>query len=71
MASGLRYLRETQKPSGAWFGRWGVNYVYGTWCVVSALAQLHAGRDMIERAVHWILTKQNGTADGARAAILR
>lgn len=62
VASGLKYLRETQKPSGAWFGRWGVNYVYGTWCVVSALAQLRLGRDMIERAAAWMISKQN--ADG-------
>jgi len=37
----LAYLRETQRPDGAWFGRWGVNYIYGTWCVISALAALH------------------------------
>lgn len=62
VASGLRYLRETQKPAGSWFGRWGVNHIYGTWCVVSALAQLQAGRDMIERAAQWVVSKQN--ADG-------
>ena len=33
VASGLKYLRETQKPRGHWFGRWGVNHIYGTWCV--------------------------------------
>lgn len=59
VASGLNYLRETQKPSGAWFGRWGVNYIYGTWCVVSALAQLQAGTDMIARAVQWMVSVQN------------
>ncbi|HET6894085.1 MAG TPA: squalene--hopene cyclase [Candidatus Baltobacteraceae bacterium] len=62
VAGGLKYLRETQKPAGSWFGRWGVNHIYGTWCVVSALAQLHAGRDMIERATAWMISKQN--ADG-------
>lgn len=62
VASGLKYLRETQKPAGSWFGRWGVNHIYGTWCVVSALAQLHAGRDMIARAAQWMISKQN--ADG-------
>lgn len=58
----LRYLRATQKPRGHWFGRWGVNHIYGTWCVVSALAQLGSGRDMIERATGWIVAMQN--ADG-------
>ncbi len=59
VASGLAYLRKTQKPSGAWFGRWGVNYIYGTWCVVSALAQLKTGNDMIARAVQWMIGRQN------------
>ena len=59
VAAGLRYLRRTQKPWGSWFGRWGVNHIYGTWCVVSALAQLDAGRDMIARAVQWVASKQN------------
>ncbi len=59
VASGLKYLRATQKPWGSWFGRWGVNHVYGTWCVVSALAQLHTGRDMIARATTWMISKQN------------
>jgi squalene-hopene/tetraprenyl-beta-curcumene cyclase len=59
VADGLKYLRETQKTAGSWFGRWGVNHIYGTWCVVSALAQLNLGHDMIARAVQWILSKQN------------
>ena len=61
-ADALRYLRATQKPAGHWFGRWGVNHIYGTWCVVSALAQMNAGRDMILRAVQWLVSMQN--ADG-------
>ncbi|HEV2261498.1 MAG TPA: squalene--hopene cyclase [Candidatus Rubrimentiphilum sp.] len=59
VASALRYLRATQKPRGHWFGRWGVNHIYGTWCVVSALAQVRAGRDMIDRATAWIVAMQN------------
>src|SRR5437763_6005703 len=30
----LKYLRHTQRPDGSWYGRWGVNYIYGTWCVI-------------------------------------
>lgn len=59
VATGLAYLRKTQKPSGSWFGRWGVNYVYGTWCVISALVALRTGEDMIDRAVGWLLRVQN------------
>jgi squalene-hopene/tetraprenyl-beta-curcumene cyclase len=59
VASALNYLRQTQKPQGHWFGRWGVNHIYGTWCVVSALAQIGGERDAIDRAVSWIVAMQN------------
>jgi squalene-hopene/tetraprenyl-beta-curcumene cyclase len=59
VARGLEYLRATQKPWGSWYGRWGVNHVYGTWCVISALAALHIGGEMVERAVAWLLSVQN------------
>jgi squalene-hopene/tetraprenyl-beta-curcumene cyclase len=62
VARGLRYLRETQRPAGCWFGRWGVNFVYGTWCAISALGALGTGRDMIDRGAQWLLRVQN--ADG-------
>jgi squalene-hopene/tetraprenyl-beta-curcumene cyclase len=60
--SGLAYLRRTQKPDGSWFGRWGVNYVYGTWCSIYGLAALNLGRAMIDRGARWLLSVQN--ADG-------
>ncbi len=56
---GLQYLRGTQKAWGSWYGRWGVNHVYGTWCVISALAALKTGKDMIDRAVAWLVSVQN------------
>jgi squalene-hopene/tetraprenyl-beta-curcumene cyclase len=59
VARGLQYLRATQRPDGSWWGRWGINFVYGTWCVISALGALGTGRDMIDRAVEWLLSKQN------------
>ena len=37
MARGIEYLRRTQHPEGSWYGRWGMNYVYGTWSVLCAL----------------------------------
>jgi squalene-hopene/tetraprenyl-beta-curcumene cyclase len=57
--TGLHYLRKTQKPSGSWFGRWGVNHIYGTWCVISALAALKTGRDMMQRGATWLMSVQN------------
>jgi squalene-hopene/tetraprenyl-beta-curcumene cyclase len=62
VARGLEYLRDTQRPDGSWFGRWGVNFVYGTWCVISALRALETGETMIERAAAWLVKVQN--ADG-------
>jgi squalene-hopene/tetraprenyl-beta-curcumene cyclase len=62
VASGLRFLRRTQKPGGSWYGRWGVNHVYGTWCVISALAAARTAGDMVGRGVSWLLGAQN--ADG-------
>jgi squalene-hopene/tetraprenyl-beta-curcumene cyclase len=36
VAAGLEYLRRTQQDDGSWFGRWGTNYIYGTWSVLNA-----------------------------------
>ncbi|MFP4589621.1 MAG: squalene--hopene cyclase [Candidatus Acetothermia bacterium] len=57
----LRFIRERQQPDGSWFGRWGVNYVYGTGCVLPALEAV--GEDMsrsyVRRAVDWLVEVQN------------
>ncbi|RMD62455.1 MAG: squalene--hopene cyclase [Alphaproteobacteria bacterium] len=57
---GLEFLRREQEPDGSWYGRWGVNYVYGTW---SALCAFNAcGEDMtaphIRKAVAWLKARQ-------------
>ena len=39
----IAYLREQQGADGSWFGRWGTNYIYGTWSVLMAFAQAHVG----------------------------
>ena len=59
VARGLQYLRETQRPWGSWYGRWGVNHVYGTWCVLSALGALGVERALVERAAAWLVSVQN------------
>lgn len=57
----LAYLREEQEPEGCWFGRWGVNYIYGTSGVLAALAKVapKAHRQEIERAAAWLVSCQN------------
>jgi squalene-hopene/tetraprenyl-beta-curcumene cyclase len=59
VADGLAYLGRQQRASGSWYGRWGVNHVYGTWCVVSALTALRTGGDMVRRGVDWLGSVQN------------
>lgn len=58
------YLRREQEHDGCWFGRWGTNYIYGTWSVMCALNAVGIdGQDpMMRRAVKWLLSKQR--ADG-------
>ncbi|MFI5663113.1 squalene--hopene cyclase [Streptomyces sp. NPDC051684] len=58
---GIEWLLAEQEDSGAWFGRWGVNYVYGTGSVVPALtaAGLPASHPAIRRAVSWLESVQN------------
>lgn len=61
----IDYLRAEQEADGSWFGRWGTNYVYGTWSVLSGLAA--ADEDMqqpyIRKAVTWLKGMQR--ADGS------
>ncbi|PPR73322.1 MAG: Squalene--hopene cyclase [Alphaproteobacteria bacterium MarineAlpha3_Bin2] len=56
MAKGLAFLRSEQEKEGSWFGRWGNNYVYGTWSVLCAFNA--AGENMqarhIRKAVDWL-----------------
>jgi squalene-hopene/tetraprenyl-beta-curcumene cyclase len=56
MAKGVAFLRSEQEKEGSWFGRWGNNYVYGTWSVLCAFNA--AGEDMqarhIRKAVDWL-----------------
>ena len=60
IARGIGYLRRTQRPDGAWFGRWGTNYIYGTWsvlCALNAAGVAHAD-PMIRRAADWLIARQ-------------
>ena len=61
IARAIDYMKTEQEPDGAWFGRWGVNYVYGTAAALPALEAI--GEDMtqgyIRKASDWLITKQN------------
>jgi squalene-hopene/tetraprenyl-beta-curcumene cyclase len=61
LARALSYLRQEQEPDGSWFGRWGTNYVYGTWSVLTALAHAGVGTEdpAVRRAVAWLEGRQN------------
>jgi squalene-hopene/tetraprenyl-beta-curcumene cyclase len=56
----IAYVKSQQDPSGAWWGRWGVNYVYGTWQVLTGLNSI--GEDMtesyVQRAATWLKSVQ-------------
>ncbi len=58
---GLRWLLNEQEPGGSWFGRWGVNHIYGTWSVLCALkeARMPAEDARVRRAVEWLELHQN------------
>ena len=61
MADGIDYLRRTQLAEGSWYGRWGLNYIYGTWSVLCALNVAGIGHHdpMIRKAADWLLSIQN------------
>ena len=61
VASGYEYVISEQEENGSWFGRWGVNYVYGIGAVLPALEAI--GEDMtqpyVRRAIDWLVVHQN------------
>ncbi len=61
---GIGFLRQEQTDDGCWYGRWGCNYLYGTWCVLLALEAVgdESERDLMEQAVAWLKSVQQ--ADG-------
>jgi len=60
MARALAFLRREQEADGSWFGRWGTNYIYGTWSVLCALnaAGVPHNDPVIRRAVAWLVSTQ-------------
>ncbi|MBI1884616.1 MAG: squalene--hopene cyclase [Chlamydiae bacterium] len=57
----LKFIKDEQEEDGSWYGRWGVNYIYGTWQVLKGLASM--GEDMhqpdCQKAATWLRSVQN------------
>lgn len=56
----IAYIRSEQETDGSWFGRWGTNYIYGTWSVLMALEQTNLPKtdDMYTKAITWLKNTQ-------------
>jgi len=61
LSRGVAYLRATQRPEGSWYGRWGLNYIYGTWSSLCALnaCGIDRGSAEVRRAAQWLISIQN------------
>lgn len=64
------YLRASQEADGSWFGRWGVNYVYGTWQVLTGLRAIGVGPDdpMMRTGANWLLAYQQASGGWGESA---
>ncbi|HJS45482.1 MAG TPA: squalene--hopene cyclase [Rhizomicrobium sp.] len=61
LKAGIDYLIRTQRDDGSWWGRWGVNYIYGTWSALAGLngAGLAPGHATMKRGADWLVAIQN------------
>ena len=61
MKKAIGYLKKEQEDDGSWYGRWGTNYIYGTWSAISALVAVgeDAASDAMRRAVTFLCDRQN------------
>ena len=61
VARAVRYMRSEQESEGSWFGRWGVNHIYGTGAVLPALEAVgeNMSADYVQRACRWLVAHQN------------
>ncbi|MGI9302123.1 MAG: squalene--hopene cyclase [Gammaproteobacteria bacterium] len=62
LAKAVAYLRAEQEADGSWFGRWGTNYIYGTWAVLAAFEQagIPNSDPTVTKAAAWLNSKQRG-----------
>jgi squalene-hopene/tetraprenyl-beta-curcumene cyclase len=64
------YLRRTQESDGSWFGRWGINYIYGTWQVLVGLQAIGISTDdpLLQRGANWLLAHQQASGAWGESA---
>jgi sporulenol synthase len=57
----VHWLQEHQEENGSWYGRWGICYIYGTWCALSGMLAVgeNIEHSSIQRAVNWLLSIQH------------
>jgi squalene-hopene/tetraprenyl-beta-curcumene cyclase len=57
----IHFIRGSQRHDGPWYGRWGVNYIYGTWSVLRGLGAIGVDprHEYVQRAVRWLVRRQN------------
>jgi len=60
VAAALDYVRAQQEPDGSWYGRWGVNYIYGTWQVLRGMRalKLDMNEPWLQKARQWLESVQ-------------
>jgi squalene-hopene/tetraprenyl-beta-curcumene cyclase len=70
MQRAVDYLRRTQERDGCWFGRWGVNYIYGTWQSLVGLAAAGVMPDdpAMKRGANWLLSHQHACGGWGESA---
>jgi squalene-hopene/tetraprenyl-beta-curcumene cyclase len=70
VAAAIAFLLREQEEDGSWFGRWGVNHIYGTAAVLPALraAGVSSCEPFVVKAADWVASKQNEDGGGGRRA---
>ena len=67
---GVDFVRRTQESDGSWYGRWGVNYIYGTWQAIVGLTEVGVSKTdpTIERGANWLLQHQQSNGGWGESA---
>jgi squalene-hopene/tetraprenyl-beta-curcumene cyclase len=66
----VAYVRRSQNADGSWFGRWGVNYIYGTWQALAGLVAVGVPTDdpAVVNGANWLLTHQQACGGWGESA---